>query len=100
MTEFHSIEEFPVMTPYGMAVCFGVFPNDNCEWATFNERTGELWWFANRHIRRRCNATNGAPGYSPFSNLNRVHLTHIERYVKSGWLPSGYDPLKTETWPL
>ena len=100
MTDFNQIDDFPVMTPYGPATCVGVYPSDDCEWATFNETTQEMWWFQNMHIRRRCNATNARGGYSPFAKLNRVHHVHIKRYIDNGWLPADYDPLKTETWPL
>jgi len=100
MTDFNSIEPFPVMTPYGPATCIGLYPNDDCEWATFNEKTQEMWWWSNVNLRRRCNATNGRKLYSPFTMLNKVHLTHIKRYIENGWLPADYDPLKPETWPL
>lgn len=100
MVDFTPLEDFPVMTPYGPATCIGVFPSDNSDWATFNERTQEMWWFPNQLIRRRCNATNGRRGYSPFTLLNDVHRLHIKRYIDNGWLPPGYDPLKVETWPL
>lgn len=100
MVDFILIDDFPVMTPYGPATCIGVYPNDDCQWATWNERTQEMWWFPNQLIRRRCNATNSRKGYSPFMNLNKVHLFHIQRYVDNGWLSKDYDPTKIETWPL
>lgn len=100
MTDFNPIEPFPVMTPYGPATCIGCYPSDDCEWATFNEQTQEMWWFTNPNIRRRCNATNTRRSYSPFTQLNKIHRAHIKRYIENGWLPADYDPLKTETWPL
>lgn len=93
-------EEFPVFTPYGPATCFAVFPNSDCEWATFNEATQELWWFQNKHIRRRISATNARRAYSPFVQLNPIHIRHIKRYVASKYLPENYDPSDVETWPL
>lgn len=100
MTNFNAINPFPVMTPYGPATCIGCSPSDDCEWATFNEKTQEMWWWTNVNLRRRCNATNGRKLYSPFTMLNKVHLVHIKRYIDNGWLPADYDPLNIDTWPL
>jgi hypothetical protein len=100
VTDFNPIDPFPVMTPYGPATCIGLYPSDDCEWATFNERTQEMWWFKNEYIRRRCNVTNGRESYSPFARINKVQRMHIERYIRNGWLPADYDPLNTETWPM
>lgn len=94
------MEEFPVMTPFGTAGCIGVLLQDNDLWMTWNDRTQEMWCFTNPNIRRRINASNGLRSYSPFTQLNRVHLHHIKRYIANGWLPADYDPLKPETWPL
>lgn len=92
---------FSVMTPYGLGTCFALDPDgSDLEWATWNERTQELWCFRNPYIRRRVNASNALQGYSPFTRLNRVHLRHIRRYIENGWLPADYDPGNTETWPL
>ena len=100
MADFFSLDPFPVMTPYGPATCIGVYSSDDCEWATWNERTQEMWWFTNQNIRRRLNATNSRKSYSPFTQLNAVHQIHIQRYIENGWLPNNYDPTKVETWIL
>lgn len=100
MTTFTPIEPFSVMTPLGPATCIGCYPSDDCEWATWNERTQEMWWFTNMNIRRRLTATNGRRSYSGFTQLNAVHLKHIERYVENGWLPEVYDPADPRTWPV
>lgn len=97
---FYQVDPFAVFTPYGPATCIGVYPSDDCEWATFNERTQELWWFINQNIRRRISATNGRRGYSGFMALSPVHMMHIKRYVDNGWLPENYDPTNPSTWPL
>ena len=100
MVDFNPIDPFPVMTPYGPATCIGVYAADDVEWATFNEKTQEMWFFTNPNIRRRCNATNARRSYSGFTHVNAVHRMHIKRYIENGWLPADYDPAKPETWPL
>ena len=100
MTDFVSLEPFSVMTPLGPATCIGCYPSNDCEWATWNERTQEMWWWINQNIRRRLSSTNGRRNYSPFTLLNDVHRMHIQRYIENGWLPRNYDPLQVETWPL
>jgi hypothetical protein len=95
------IDPFHVMTPYGPATCIGVLSHlEDVEWATFNNATQEMWFWTNPHIRRRINATNGFPAYSPFTRLNPVHRANIKRYIDNGWLPPDYDPAKPETWRL
>lgn len=95
------LDEIPVFTPLGPAICFGVNAHvANPVWACWIESTQELWWFNNRHIRRRITVTTGNIGVSPFSYINVKLRQHIARYVACGWLPEGYDPEDVKTWKL
>ena len=95
------LDETPVVTPLGVATLFGVNSNvANPVWACWIDSTQELWWFGNRHVRRRPTPTNGHPGVSGFTHLNRQIFTQVARYVQHGWLPENYDPADPRTWKL
>lgn len=84
------LDQFPVLTPLGPAICIGVLADlDDVEWVTFIISTGEPWFWRNPHIRLRPNVTNGYGKASPFINLNEHVLKQIERYKQNGWLPNG-----------
>lgn len=93
------LEEIPVITPLGPAMCFGV--NSNCAnpvWACWIDATGEMWWFGNPFVRRRPTVTGGQPRVSGFRFVNACLWRHIDRYIAAGWLAPGYDPERPETW--
>lgn len=95
------LDEIPVITPLGTAMCFGV--NAHCAnpvWACWIDSTGELWWFGNPFIRRRPTPTGGQHRTSGFRNVSWLVRRQIERYIANGWLPENYDPEKVETWKL
>lgn len=81
------LDHFPVITPLGAATCIGVCANqDDVEWVTFINSTGEPWFWRNPYIRMRPNVTNGFGKNSPFEKLNEHVLKQIERYKVNGWL--------------
>ena len=95
------VDEIPVVTPLGTAMCFGVNSHIAAPvWACWIESTQELWWFGNRHIRRRPTVTTGNIGISPFAYINAPLRRQIERYKANGWLPADYDPEDIGTWKL
>lgn len=93
------LEPFDVFTPLGAAWCIGVYDNtDDPRWCCWMYNTQEMWWFDNKHVRRKPSVSNTLMSISPFSHINTLLRRQIERYVANGWLPVGYDPSKVETW--
>lgn len=93
------IDETPVITPLGVATLMGVIAHvARPVWACWSDLTQEMWFWDNRHIRRRPTPTNGFKAVSGFTGLNRQHYCHIGRYVQNGWLPENYDPADPKTW--
>lgn len=93
------VDPFHAMTPLGPAIVTHCYAEtEDPEWVSWIKATGECFWWTNRHVRRAANVTNALPAVSAFSDVNAAAWKQIDRYIRAGWLPQGYDPADVSTW--
>jgi hypothetical protein len=93
MAQFFPVaDRFEVITPLGPGQCWGWEPTQaDTEWLVWQTRTGEPFWWRNKHVRRAPSVTNGLYPVSPFTGLNAETIAHVNRYKALGALPDDYD---------